>query len=195
MLKKIRTELIRKLIHLLIALSVPLVAFNRILTVGLLAGGTLAYVVFELFRFNGIKIPVVSSLTAMAMRKRDQGRFVLGPVTLGLGALLALLLFPPPAAATAIYALAFGDGLSSLAGRLWGRLRPSFLFGKSVEGSCVCFAAVLVSAYLVTRGIRPALIGALAAALVEALPLGDYDNLAIPLVTGLAVTLALACAV
>ncbi|MDR1210677.1 MAG: phosphatidate cytidylyltransferase [Spirochaetaceae bacterium] len=194
MLEKIRTEVVRKLIHLLIALSVPLAAFNRVMTVALLAGGTLAYVVFELLRFNGIKIPVISPLTAIAMRNRDRGRFVLGPVTLGLGALLVLLLFPFPAAAAAIYALAFGDGLSSLAGRLWGRFRPPFLFGKSVEGSCVCFAAVLVSTGLVTGDIRPALIGALAAMLVEALPLGDYDNLAIPLITGLAVTLVLRCA-
>ncbi|MDR1178204.1 MAG: phosphatidate cytidylyltransferase [Spirochaetaceae bacterium] len=195
MLEKIRTEVVRKLIHLLIALSVPLAAFNRVLTVALLAGGTLVYVVFELLRFNGMEIPVISPLTAIAMRNRDRGRFVLGPVTLGLGALLSLFLFPFPAAAAAIYALAFGDGLSSLAGRLWGRFRPRFLFGKSVEGSCVCFAAVLVSTYLVTGGIRPALIGALAAMLVEALPLGDYDNLAIPLTTGLAVTLVLHYAV
>ncbi|MDR0388820.1 MAG: phosphatidate cytidylyltransferase [Spirochaetaceae bacterium] len=191
MIQEVRTEVVRKLIHLLIALSVPLAAFDRALALVLLAGGTLAYVVFELFRFNGIKIPVISRLTAIAMRNRDRGRFVLGPVTLGLGALLSLLLFSPQAAAAAIYALAFGDGLSSLAGRLLGRLRPSFLFGKSVEGSCVCFAAVLISVYLVTGNIRPALAGAAAATLVEALPLRDYDNLAIPLVTGLAVTLTL----
>jgi dolichol kinase len=191
MLKEIRTEVVRKLIHLLIALSVPLAAFNRVLALALLAGGTLAYAIFELLRFNGMEIPVISPLTAIAMRNRDQGRFVLGPVTLGLGAFLALLLFPFPAAEAAICALAFGDGLSSLAGRLWGRLRPPFLFGKSVEGSCVCFAVVLFSAYLATGDIRPALTGAVAATLVEALPLADYDNLAIPLATGLAVTLAL----
>jgi dolichol kinase len=193
MLKEIKTEVVRKLIHLLIALSVPLAALNRVLAVALLAGGTLVYAVFELLRFNGTEIPVISPLTALAMRNRDQGRFVWGPVTLGLGALSALLCFSLPAAAAAIYALAFGDGLSSLAGRLWGRLRPRFLFGKSVEGSCVCFTAVLISAYLSTGGTGPALAGALAATLVEALPLKDYDNLAIPLATGLAVTLAISC--
>jgi dolichol kinase len=191
MLREIRTEIVRKAIHLLIALSVPLSALDRSAALALLLAGTLLYTVFETLRFKGVKIPLVSSLTAIAMRNRDQGHFVLGPVTLGAGALLSLLLFPPAAAAAAVYALAFGDGLSSLAGKLWGRIRPFWLFGKSVEGSCVCFAAVLTSSYIAVGNTQAAFIGALAAVLTEALPLKDYDNLAIPLATGLAISLAL----
>jgi dolichol kinase len=191
MLREIRTEIVRKSIHLLIALSVPLAALNRTGALIFLFAGTLLYAVFETLRLKGIRIPLVSSLTAIAMRNRDQGHFVLGPVTLGAGALLSFLLFPHPAAAAAVYALAFGDGLSSLAGKLWGRIRPFWLFGKSVEGSCVCFAVVLISSYLAAGSLRAALGGALAAVLTEALPLKDYDNLAIPLATGLATSLAL----
>jgi dolichol kinase len=123
----------------------------------------------------------------MASRPRDQNRFVLGPVTLGLGALLALLLYPSPAASIAIYALAFGDGWASLIGKLFGRRRPAFMLGKSIEGSLACFAAVYMSAYWVSRSMRTAFFAALTATLVEALPLDDYDNIAIPIVTGLVV--------
>jgi dolichol kinase len=109
---------------------------------------------------------------------------VLGPVTLGLGALLTLLLYPSPAASIGIYALAFGDGFASLVGKTFGKLRPAFMLGKSIEGSLACFSAVFISAYGVSRHFTVAFTVALAAALVEALPLKDYDNLALPVSIG-----------
>jgi dolichol kinase len=126
----------------------------------------------------------------MASRSRDIGHFVMGPVTLGLGALLALLLYPSPVASIAIYALAFGDGFASLVGKFFGRLRPAFLCGKSIEGSLACFIAVLTASFQISQNIRISLIAALTAMAVEALPLEDYDNLALPMTVGLAVQLA-----
>jgi dolichol kinase len=151
--------------------------------------GTLSYTYMEYLRLSGVYIPVISSLTGFASRARDAGRFVMGPVTLGLGALLALLLYPSPVAAIAIYALAFGDGFASLIGKLFGNIRPAFLFGKSVEGSLACFSAVLISAYTVSGSIRIAFTAAFTATIVEALPLEDYDNLAIPVTVGLVLLL------
>jgi dolichol kinase len=189
-LQELKTEIIRKLIHFLIALSPSMAALNRPLTVLLLMAGTLAYTCMEALRLSGVKIPLISSLTCMASRSRDMGHFVMGPVTLGLGALLALLLYPSPAASIAIYALAFGDGFASLVGKLFGRLRPAFLCGKSVEGSLACFLAVLAAAYRVSGSLGLALIAAFTAMAVEALPLEDYDNLALPVTVGLSVQLA-----
>jgi dolichol kinase len=166
-------------------------ALSRPATVLILAAGTLSYAWMESLRIAGVRVPFVSSVTSMASRIRDERGFVLGPVTLGLGALLSLLLYPSPAASIAIYALAFGDGFASLVGRLFGRIRPPVLCGKSVEGSLACFAAVLVSALHVSGDFRIALTAALTATLVEALPLEDYDNLALPVTVGLAVSLAL----
>jgi dolichol kinase len=59
--------------------------------------------------------------------------------------------------------------------------------GKSVEGSLACFFAVFFSAYAVIPNLRTALFAALTAALVEALPLKDYDNIALPITVGLVV--------
>ena len=188
---ELKTEVIRKAIHFLIALSPSMAAVNKLFTVFALLIGTLGYTFMEYLRLSGIRVPVISSITSMASRPRDSGHFVLGPVTLGFGALLALLLYPSVAAAIAIYALAFGDGIASLAGKFLGRIRPAFLFGKSVEGSIACFAVVLISAYAVSGNVYVALTAAFTAAIVEALPLNDYDNLAIPVTVGLAVQFAL----
>jgi dolichol kinase len=183
-LQEIKTELVRKSMHFLIALSPAMASLNRPLTVGLLMAGTLFYALMETLRISGVEVPLVSSLTSMASRPRDRDRFVLGPVTLGLGALLALLLYPSPAASIGIYALAFGDGFASLVGKTFGRHRPAFMLGKSIEGSLACFGAVFVAAYGVSRRFTVAFTVALAAALVEALPLEDYDNLALPVSIG-----------
>ena len=176
-----KTEIVRKSIHFLIALSPGMATINYSFTVLVLMAGVLSYTIMEHLRLSGIKVPLVSTLTGMASRPRDMGRFVFGPVTLGIGALLALLLFPSPAARIGIYALAFGDGFASLAGKLFGKTRPVFLFGKSIEGSIACFAATYISALIVSQNPIIALAAAFTATFIEALPLDDYDNIAIPL--------------
>ena len=181
---ELKTEVVRKLIHFLIALSPSMASLNRPFTVLFLMAGTLAYTYMEILRLSGVKVPIISSLTGIASRSRDLGHFVLGPVTLGLGALLALLLYPSPAASIAIYALAFGDGFASLVGKFFGRIRPAFLCGKSVEGSLACFIAVFFTAYQVSHNFGLAFIAAITAMTIEALPLGDYDNLALPMTVG-----------
>jgi dolichol kinase len=186
-----RTEAVRKSMHFLIALSPAMAAVNYYLTVAMLMVGVLSYTTMELLRLSGVQVPVVSALTSMAARPRDMGRFVLGPVTLGIGALLTLLLFPSPAACIGIYALAFGDGFAGLIGKLFGRIRPAFLCGKSLEGSIACFAATFISAYLVSHNYSVSLTAAFTATAVEALPLEDYDNIALPLVVGFVVLLAM----
>jgi len=188
---EIKTEVVRKAIHFLIALSPGLAAINYPLTVLALMAGVLGYTFMEQLRLSGVKIPVVSTLTAMASRPRDMGVFVLGPVTLGIGALLTLLLFPSPAACIGIYALAFGDGFAGLVGKLFGKIRPAFLFGKSLEGSAACFAAILITSFLVSHSFAVSFTAALVGTAVEALPLEDYDNISLPLIVGVVANLLL----
>jgi len=184
---ELKTELVRKSLHFLIALSPSFAEMNRPFTIAFLMGGILSYIWMESCRLQGLRVPLVTSITKIASRDRDRDRFVLGPVTLGLGSLLALVLFPPPAASVAIYAVAFGDGFASLVGKFAGSLRPSFLAGKSIEGSLACFAAVFVSAWKVSGDFHIAFIAAFIAMVVEALPLKDYDNIALPLTVGASV--------
>ncbi len=177
-------EIFRKSIHLCAAL-VPLIArFNLDATVIALSAVICAYSFCEYRRLAGKAIPLISGITAFASRKRDAGRFVLGPVTMALGVLFALVLFPPLAARSGIFALAFGDGIASLAGKLFGRKRIPYTGGKTVEGSLACFAAVTISTFTVLFDPVKSLAVGFLAMLIEVLPLKDYDNLLIPIAIG-----------
>lgn len=187
----IRTETIRKGIHFLSAAVPPIAAISREFALFSLASAVIVYAYSEFSRLRGNPVPVVSRLTVLASRSRDEGRFVLGPVTLALGVMLSLLLYPNPAATIAIYALAFGDGFASLVGRILGRVRPAFLRGKSLEGSAACFMATAFAAYRVSGKASVALTAAVTATITEALPLGDFDNIALPVIVGWSVLLFL----
>jgi len=182
--EEIRIELLRKSIHLLIAFVPGIALQNLGLAMGLLSGGVLFYAACECLRMEGYSVPVISKVTALAARRRDGDRFVLGPITLGLGALLSLLLYPNPAASIAIYALAFGDGLSSLVGKSFGSVRLPFTGGKSLEGSLTCLVAVFVSSWALTGDAPRSLAVASCATLIEAAPMKDFDNIVLPVAVG-----------
>ena len=185
----IQKELVRKAIHLMIAFVPTLAAWNHMLTVFLLICGILTYTYSEYLRSKGKYVFLISDLTSFASRDRDRGHFVLGPITLGIGALLALLLYPHPSASIAIYALAFGDGLSSLAGKLFGDKRIPYTGGKTFTGSFTCFASVFLITVHLNGDIGKAFFIAVVATLLEAIPSRDLDNIIIPVGTGYFVTL------
>jgi len=177
-------EIIRKALHLLIAFVPILASIDLQATMILLGGGTLFYVFAERLRIEGRTVFIVSNLTIIASRQRDRGRFVLGPVTLGIGAMLALLLYPSTAAAIAIYALAFGDGFASLAGNLFRSPAIPFTRNKSLAGSLACFLAVLLATWRLTGRFSIAVVIAAAATALELIPIRDFDNLILPVGTG-----------
>ena len=142
--RQIKVELVRKLLHFLIALVPLLAAFNKDFTLMLLTAGTIAYIFAEKLRLEGVEIFFISNITIVASRERDKSGFVLGPVTLALGAMMALLIYPEPAARIAIYALAFGDGFSSLMGKIIQGIKIPFTRGKTVAGSLACFVSVFL---------------------------------------------------
>ena len=110
-------ETVRKSIHLLVAVVPVIASANVNLAMALVGAGTLLYTFAESARRAGLSIAVVSDLTLIASRDSEREQFVLGPVTLGVGAMLALTLYPMQAATIAIFALAFGDSVASLAGK------------------------------------------------------------------------------
>jgi len=184
--QEIQTELLRKAIHLMVGATPLLASFSLPVTEGLLVAGLLIYTVAESLRLQGRTLPVITRLTRAASRTRDRNRAVLGPITLGLGALLCFLLYPEPAASVGIYALAFGDGLSSVVGKLFGRVHLPFTGGKTLEGSLAAFLAIFCAAWTASRDPALALGVAATGTVLEALPLEDLDNLVIPLGTALA---------
>ncbi|MCQ2597366.1 MAG: phosphatidate cytidylyltransferase [Treponema sp.] len=183
--KLLLKELFRKSIHLCAALVPSLLDRWFILTIILLFLALAAYSICEFFRLKGIKIPLVSKITEIAARQRDEDKFVLGPVTLVLGIILAAFsISNPEARRIGIYALAFGDGLASLCGKFFGRVHIPGTKGKTVAGSLACWTAVFISTFHVMPLAPLAFATATAAMIIELLPLADMDNIIIPPLIG-----------
>lgn len=177
-------ELFRKTIHLCSAFLPYFFGLAKFPFLIALAAVLVIYIISEFLRLNGINIPIISSVTKVAARKRDENKFVIGPVTLCIGIILAELLCEPLPAAIGIYALAFGDGLASLAGKLFGCIQIPLTQGKTAAGSLVCFTAIFISTFAACRQTHIALIIATVGMFVEVLPLKDLDNILIPVGLG-----------
>lgn len=171
----------RKSIHICAA-AVPFFAERWFfLTIAALSSILLLYVLFEALRIHGKNIPFISSITRFAARTRDGNGFVFGPVTLALGVIITLAVFPLSAARIGIWAVAFGDGLASLVGKIYGQTQLRIVKDKTIAGSIACFSAVFFASIYATGSISHALIFAVVATLLEALPLKNFDNIVIPL--------------
>ena len=182
--KTLLKELFRKSIHICSSVVPWLLAAYYWYTVWGLLIIVCLYYFCEIARLEGHPVVLISLITETASRKRDEYKFVLGPVTLVLGIVFAALVLPLSCARIGIYALAFGDGLASLAGKMFGRIKIPFTGGKTLEGSLTCFTAVFISTFAVTHLAVVSLIVALVAMVIEVLPLGDWDNMIIPVCTG-----------
>ena len=179
-LNAIFKELFRKSIHICSSFIPLFLKFAFWPVIGLLVFALIVYCISEILRSKGIEIPLISKVTEIAARKRDENRFVLGPVTLVCGIIAAALLLPLDCARVGIFALAFGDGLASLMGKLFGKITIPGAHGKTAAGSLTCFFAVFITTFCCCQNTLVSLIVALCAMFIEILPLADFDNLIIP---------------
>lgn len=178
------TEIFRKSIHLSSAVVVLFAEHWYTATIAGIAGISVLYCISELLRMHRHELPFIAKITRYASRPRDKGKFVLGPLTLAAGTLAALLIFPLHTAKIAVFALAFGDGLASLIGKRFGKIRLTLFRDKTIAGSLACFCAVFLSSLAVSRSLWKSLVLGIAGTCIEMLPLKDYDNLLIPLAIG-----------
>lgn len=177
-------EIFRKAIHLCSSFVPLFLKLNYWATLILLALAGFFYTVTQILSLNGIRVPLVSDVTDIAARDRDRGKFVLGPLTLVLGIILTAVLWKGDAAAVGILALAFGDGLASLGGKILGNIHVPHTGGKTCAGSLVCLIAIFISSSLVLHDTAAALVIAVAGMMIEIFPLKDFDNLLIPVSLG-----------
>ena len=150
---------------------------------GVMAGGSLAgdLVRLRVSRLNRVFLRRLSPLL-----KREEDRRVTGATYLLIAAFLAFILFDPPVAVAVLLFLSLGDPAAALVGQ---RMPGPRFFGKSPVGTLAFIAlSLLVVAVLAITGVAQYhwsfLAGAVAAGLVELLPLPVDDNLSIPLAAG-----------
>ena len=175
-------EFRRKGVHFC-AIFVPLFSsINNLLTLKLLSGITMLYVLSEWLRLNGIVFPVLNRITRLCTRTGEQRHFALAPITLSLGIILSLLLFPKLISCVAIITVAFSDSVATMFGKFYGRHRIPYNRRKSIEGSIAFFAsAFLCSIFYIP--VQAALIVSFVSCIIESLPF-KFDNISIPLGTG-----------
>lgn len=192
-------EIVRKLLHMLIAFLPWLYSWSRSISWTLLISGTVFYSISEYVRLDCLRndgcrftiFRVVNKVTLFVSRERERGSFVFAPITLALGAGLSLLIFSPIPARIGILVLAFGDTAAALIGRLLPIHALPFSSKKSWGGFLACMCASFAVSYLILGDLLHSLILSVTAATVEALPLGDYDNVLIPISTALLIQLLL----
>jgi dolichol kinase len=130
-------------------------------------------------------------LIGSALREGEQRKPTTGTWSM-LGILISVLFLAREVAIPAMFYAQLGDPAAEIVGRRWGRHRLSN--AKSLEGSLACFvtcAAVgLVCSHLLSLGPGVAVLGALAATIVEVLPLPLGDNLWMAPASGLVMALA-----
>lgn len=101
---------------------------------------------------------------------------------------LTIALYSKPIAITAIAFIIVGDALAALLGRKYGRVR--FYKNKTIIGSLGCLLGTVIVAMLVPdMMLKVALFGAVVATFFEAFSLGTDDNVTVPIMSGLFMTL------
>ncbi len=176
----------RKLVHVFAA-GVPYVAALAFVPViAALCVMIVVYSVSEWVRLNGYKVPLVSDVTALCIRRQERRRFVLAPVTLALGVAASLVLFSYEVATVTILIVAFSDSVAALVGRAWGTMRIPYNTSKSVQGSVAAFVVAYACAVFYFP-VHVAVVAAIVSTLIESLPIGD-DNVTVPIGTGLILT-------
>jgi len=151
---------------------------------------TLLYIISEVARLLGINFPILSAITWRAANKPELYEFATAPIFFALGIVFSLILFPASASYASIAILTLGDGFANIFGRKFGSVTFPFNKGKNVEGSIFGFLFASVGAMIFVDPVK-AFVGAAVGMLIECLPLPISDNLAIPLASGLVLTLIL----
>ena len=151
---------------------------------------TVLMIIIDLSRLRHLYLwtMVVAPVFGRMIRRHEVDGDWTGATYILLSVCLTVALFTKPVAIAALAFIMLGDTLAALVGRRYGRLR----FGqKSVEGSLACLVGTAAVALIVPGlPLTVGLFGAFVAAVVEAAPFGIDDNITVPLLSGLSMTLA-----
>ncbi|HEX2896760.1 MAG TPA: hypothetical protein VHP63_01755 [candidate division Zixibacteria bacterium] len=185
-------ELIRKATHLG-ALVIPagyyFLGLNRFTAflIMLLIGLTMLLIDIARIRNWPIWQNVFSHILGKVIRKHEKDGDFTGATYILLTSCATIALFSKPIAIAALSFIIVGDSFAAVIGRRFGRIRFS---NKTLEGTLGCLlGTVLVALFAPGIPLSVGLLGAVVATLVEAWPLGVDDNVSVPLMSGLAMTM------
>jgi len=178
-------ELFRKLVHILFGLAIAAMVLlvDHTTALSVLALGLFFGVILVDLILRDYRLPLFTALVKYA----DRGDSLPGKGALyfAVGALVTVILFPVQVAVPALVTVAVLDGVATLVGVRYGRIR--IFNGKSLEGTAaaILITAVFLLPFLTLPGVA---VVAVLAGLIELLSPID-DNLVIPVAVSLLLTI------
>ena len=183
-----RQEASRKGLHALGCVWAVWGYFWPVLVVLGLTFFSVVYIIHEMLRLRGRGLGLVEQLGNLTRRQKERRAPALGPVALAAGIIICFLVFDARPASAAVLAACGCDCAAGVVGILWGRHSLPFIPRKTIEGTLAGFAVAFVACVPVV-GVLRGLIAAVVAAIVEALPLEDMDNIVVPVAAACALAL------
>ena len=188
---KHKKEVLRKLIHISSIILPLMYRFvflnNRKLAFLFLVPLAFLFLTIEIIRLHNKTFQkIFINIFGVLLRKHEINNFT-GATYLITSAIVCIAVFPADIAFLSISFLAIGDTLAAVVGLAFGKRR--FLGSKkSLEGSIACFAGTLLFAIFF---INPwvALAGAFAATLAEFSHIPFNDNIQIPVISGIVMSI------
>ena len=186
-----RRDTFREVIHMgsfLIAVLCRFFDVDKSTIAAIIFVTIIAYAFSELARRAGTSVPLFTSITRSAAIGEEKWGFATSPIFFALGILLSLFVFPPHIGFAAITILTLGDGSARVVGKNWGRRVLPYNKAKTIEGIAASIAMATLASLLFVKPLE-ALVASTISMVVESLPLPIDDNIVIPLLAGVILTI------
>lgn len=181
----------RKLIHIAGVSTIVVAKLLGRTTLSILVVSiTILYIVSEYLRLHKGNFPVITRITRLSARGDESSGWILRPISYAVGIVVAVYLFPEPVCYASISVLTLGDGFSSLIGAKFGRHAIPYNRNKTFEGSIAFFLASIFSTMIFVEPAT-ALLGTIVGAFTESLPTRYGENIVVPVVSGLFMSIPL----
>ena len=166
---------------------------NRFFIV-LITSVTVIYIFSEIARIIGLNFPLLSNVTKNALIGEEKWGFATSPIFFALGVTLPLVIWDnnligsPEIGYSAITILTLGDGIAKIIGKGIGKRVLPYNKTKKIEGTIAGIAASFIGS-LPFIPPNKALRASIITMIFEGLPSPINDNITIPLIAGLIITL------
>lgn len=191
--KKFHPSLRRGVAHVAVGLLISSVSLyvSEVVFLPILCAVTITLLCIELFRFIFPAVNRQFYALLQPFLRESEASHLTGASYFLLGALISFVIFERDIAVASVLFLSIGDSLSAIVTGFYGKRK---LFKKTLEGDIACLIACLVTGLItyfagLDISLPVLIIGAVVAAIVEALPLPIDDNITIPIFSGLVMTL------
>ena len=182
----IKNELMRKSIHICNSLfAYSLFFFNQrdfAIAIGIC---TIGIILFEIARVKSQKVSTFFiKIFGPIIRDFEGGGRLTGATYVMVSSFFVLLFFDKYVCITSILIMSYSDTAAAIIGKMYGKTK---IFKKTLEGSLAFFITSLIIILIMVPEVNLGLglVAILAATIVESLPISVDDNLSVPLVIAL----------